>query len=444
MQQAGLRRLSLRRMGTAAGGTSGATAGQVVVAASATTTTTYAGFTYVDSTKTLQVLGASASSVVDATTGNPTVLLKQAGVTMMTLSTDASGNSYVQGGSSKILDVWAPGAGGTVRLWTNSSERMRVAADGKVSFNVTSLDTGRSFQIDPLTSSSNTWVAFKTTNNVAASIQYLQNSASASTLELRANGNTVGATVFGTSSNGSTSLLQIAGTGGPMFVGSQAAVDLIFGTTDVQRMRIDSSGLGAFGNAIVSGVKFRFATALEERFTFENTDTAFYSRIQSKATSRETSLYTFGSTYAGSPYFGLVATNGAELVTDAEFLCIGLTSNKPLYLASNNTIRLTVSGAGVFTTWDGASFAFGGTTGVKLGAAGDKIGFYNATPVVQQARGATLTNSVTSGGTDDTIANYTDLTTYATDAAAIRNNLYQLARAVRMHDVALRALGLEN
>lgn len=83
--------------------------------------------------------------------------------------------------------------------------------------------------------------------------------------------------------------------------------------------------------------------------------------------------------------------------------------------------------------------------GVSLsGATTQKVGIFGATPIVQPTRGATLTNNVTSGGTDDTIANFTDLTVYANDAAAIRNDIYQLARAVRMHDVALRAFGLES
>jgi hypothetical protein len=50
-----------------------------------------------------------------------------------------------------------------------------------------------------------------------------------------------------------------------------------------------------------------------------------------------------------------------------------------------------------------------------------KIGFLGSAPVVQQASGADLTNSVTSGGTNDTITNWTNLATYSTDAAAIRN-----------------------
>lgn len=70
------------------------------------------------------------------------------------------------------------------------------------------------------------------------------------------------------------------------------------------------------------------------------------------------------------------------------------------------------------------------------------LGFFATAPVAQQVSGANLTNNVTAGGTDNTIANYTDLTTYATDAAAIRNNIYQLARKLKQVNDALRAYGL--
>lgn len=84
---------------------------------------------------------------------------------------------------------------------------------------------------------------------------------------------------------------------------------------------------------------------------------------------------------------------------------------------------------------------------VVLGAASvatkvvGNVGFFNTTPVAQQTVGA-VTNNVTSGGTTGTIANYTDLVTYANDAAAIRNNLYQLARSVAQLATAVRNLGL--
>lgn len=53
-----------------------------------------------------------------------------------------------------------------------------------------------------------------------------------------------------------------------------------------------------------------------------------------------------------------------------------------------------------------------------------------------------ITNNVTSGGTDDTIANFSDLSVYATDANAIRNNIYQLARKLGQVTDALRTNGL--
>lgn len=86
----------------------------------------------------------------------------------------------------------------------------------------------------------------------------------------------------------------------------------------------------------------------------------------------------------------------------------------------------------------------GGTTSLvsTLKLQGNKIGFLATTPVVKQTSGANLTNNVTAGGTDDTIANYTDLTTYANDAAAIRNDIYQLSRKLKQVNDALRAYGL--
>lgn len=70
------------------------------------------------------------------------------------------------------------------------------------------------------------------------------------------------------------------------------------------------------------------------------------------------------------------------------------------------------------------------------------IGFLGSAAQLQQASGANLTNNVASGGTDDTIADFTDLTVYATDAATIRNDIYQLARKLKQVNDALRLYGL--
>lgn len=78
---------------------------------------------------------------------------------------------------------------------------------------------------------------------------------------------------------------------------------------------------------------------------------------------------------------------------------------------------------------------------LNLGSATSLIGFFGQTAALVQTQGA-ITNSVTVGGTTGVIADYTDLTTYATDAAAIRNNIYQLALGLQGCIDGLRAYGL--
>lgn len=80
--------------------------------------------------------------------------------------------------------------------------------------------------------------------------------------------------------------------------------------------------------------------------------------------------------------------------------------------------------------------------GIMLGVTNNAVGFMGASPVTRQTSGADLTNNVTAGGSDDTIADFTSLTVYATDAAAIRNDIYQLARKLKQVNDALRDFGL--
>lgn len=97
---------------------------------------------------------------------------------------------------------------------------------------------------------------------------------------------------------------------------------------------------------------------------------------------------------------------------------------------------------GGITITDATNVVLGSTTGTKIGTATtQKLGFYNATPVVQQTQGA-ITNSVTAGGSTGTIANFTDLTVYANDAATIRNDIYQLALGLQGCIAALRTYGI--
>lgn len=69
---------------------------------------------------------------------------------------------------------------------------------------------------------------------------------------------------------------------------------------------------------------------------------------------------------------------------------------------------------------------------------------YTADPKGFCERGApqlgNTTNSVTAGGSTGIIANFTDLTTYANDAATIRNDIYQLAERIKRLETAFNQL----
>ncbi len=132
----------------------------------------------------------------------------------------------------------------------------------------------------------------------------------------------------------------------------------------------------------------------------------------------------------------------AQSATSLDFasppaLGFGSTTPRPVHAT---TLSTTASSA--MTIGEASNFVFGATTGTKFGTAtSQKIGFFNATPVIQQTQGA-ITNSVTAGGSTGTIANFTDLTVYANDSAAIRNDIYQLALGLQGCIAGLRTLGL--
>lgn len=95
----------------------------------------------------------------------------------------------------------------------------------------------------------------------------------------------------------------------------------------------------------------------------------------------------------------------------------------------------TLTSTGATTVGSGAGVAF------KAGNATGTVGFFGATGAARVTQAA-LTNSVTAGGTTGTIANYTDLSVYANDSNAIRNDIYQLSLALANVVTALRSYGL--
>ncbi len=140
-------------------------------------------------------------------------------------------------------------------------------------------------------------------------------------------------------------------------------------------------------------------------------------------------------------FFGATAVVVPTSTTDLRtaLINLGLYTTGGASPLNLNGGALTV---GSETIADGGNVVVGSTTGTKFGTATtQKMGWYNATPVVQQTQGA-ITNSVTAGGTTGTIANYTDLSVYANDSTAIRNDIYQLALGLQGCIAALRTYGL--
>lgn len=81
--------------------------------------------------------------------------------------------------------------------------------------------------------------------------------------------------------------------------------------------------------------------------------------------------------------------------------------------------------------------------GLRVEASGTApmIGFLGANASARQTGGENVTNNVTSGGTTGQIDDFAG-SVYATDAPAIRNDIYQLARLVKQDHDALRLYGL--
>lgn len=118
-------------------------------------------------------------------------------------------------------------------------------------------------------------------------------------------------------------------------------------------------------------------------------------------------------------------------------------SSSQLYI-SPATLASAIGTLGAFTTLTSTStttLASGAGAAAKLGNSTGTVGFFGAAGATKVTQGA-LTNSVTAGGSTGTIANFTDLSVYANDAATIRNDIYQLSLALANVVGALRSYGL--
>lgn len=134
-------------------------------------------------------------------------------------------------------------------------------------------------------------------------------------------------------------------------------------------------------------------------------------------------------------FFGATAVAVPTSTTDLRtaLINLGLYTTGGATPLNLNGGALTAAGATALAATAGVAAALGNATGT--------LGFFGSVGATRVTQGA-ITNSVTAGGSTGTIANYTDLSVYANDATAIRNDIYQLSLALANTIGALRSYGL--
>lgn len=153
-----------------------------------------------------------------------------------------------------------------------------------------------------------------------------------------------------------------------------------------------------------------------------------------------------GNTVANTNFTGgqLTLASGRASGSGASSIVLQTGASAASGVLQTLTTRLTINNAGDFTFFDGADFILGTTTGTKIGTATtQKIGFYNATPIVRPTAytqtystadktvaaqtAAALTNN-TGGTVSTTLAAITAGAAYTqADMLAVKNALASLA-----------------
>lgn len=142
----------------------------------------------------------------------------------------------------------------------------------------------------------------------------------------------------------------------------------------------------------------------------------------------------------------IVLTNGGTTIV--AFSILGSAANATnttggdLQLVGGSGYTVGATNGGNVILKGGVANGAGSPGSIKIGSSvTEKIGFFNATPILQPSVNTILVNNVTSGGTVSIIADYSSLSVYATDAATIRNNFFRMAEKILKLETALRNFG---
>lgn len=206
----------------------------------------------------------------------------------------------------------------------------------------------------------------------------------------------------------------------------------LVGTTGIQwvpdtglEFKYNATGLGGRLNVMLANGDFGLGLSPSYKL-----DVSKEMRILTTSTTGST-IHLENSNTGGS-LWRIISTGSADVAGAGAFQISSFTDATTPFV-----ILPTTNYFGFKNTAPAYDFDFTGNTRFN-----GNMGFFNVTPASQQTSGANLTNNVTSGGTDNTIADFSDLTTYSNDAATIRNDIYQLARKLKQVNDALRVYGL--
>lgn len=192
--------------------------------------------------------------------------------------------------------------------------------------------------------------------------------------------------------------------------------------------------------AIVAGEPVQLSAAATGTFVVQGTNTnPVVGFALTTAASNKAHIFLFGPSGATATDLAVVD----DLTVGDALTVTGTTTLNGNVLLGNSASLDTVTITADVTFADAADITVNATTGTKIGTATtQKIGFYNATPVVQPsaytqtfatadkthaARTATVLTDNSAGTANTTIQALSDGTTYANDVAAIRNNFADLA-----------------
>lgn len=191
---------------------------------------------------------------------------------------------------------------------------------------------------------------------------------------------------------------------------------LLFGISVASKLLVNTVGVGVGGAA---------------------TSAPLHVFVADAGTTNTPNLLTLGHNSSGTPAagFGLTSFTTLQSSTTANRNATDVTTSWVVATDASRTVR------SVYNVYDTVA-----REGLRLEASGSAamIGFLGAVASIRQTAGANITNSVTSGGTNDTISDVVaaSVDTTAADLTTTRNAIYQLARALKQDHDALRLYGL--